>query len=428
MGLLELKTRVAYFIQTKHPNTALDARQLADTDLARALRHARARTWACVEDLTDAQWLPTCQAGINPIAWELAHLAWFAEYWTLRSPHSVDTSGFSSSPVAPRFAGPDAHFDSSRLPHAARWTTLLPSRHELKDIHAAQLDASLIALAAMTASPSPTCATVQSLDADLYFHRLALFHEDMHCEALYWLRSTLGYSAPDGIALAPLVDSNELRVTGGEVQIGQPAGALGFAFDNERDAITVNLAPFQIDATPVSALAFSRFVEAGGYDNPCFWPGAAADWRAQSNISHPAPWRKNPSGKTGDWQMRWFDQWVPLDGRTPLIHVNAFEAEAYCLWAKRRLPTAAEWEHAALAAPGLHWGHSVWEWTADAFLPYPGFSPGPYRDYSKPWFGNHRELRGGAFATETRMHNPRYRNFFLPHRSDIFSGFRTVAQ
>jgi EgtB-related family protein len=80
-----------------------------------------------------------------------------------------------------------------------------------------------------------------------------------------------------------------------------------------------------------------------------------------------------------------------------------------------------------MTAPGFHWGRSVWEWTADAFLPYPGFTPGPYRDYSQPWFGNHRELRGGAFATETRMHNPRYRNFFMPHRSDIFAGFRTVA-
>jgi EgtB-related family protein len=69
----------------------------------------------------------------------------------------------------------------------------------------------------------------------------------------------------------------------------------------------------------------------------------------------------------------------------------------------------------------------VWEWTADAFQPYPGFAPGPYRDYSAPWFGNHRELRGGAFATHPRMHDLRYRNFFMPQRSDVFAGFRTTA-
>jgi len=109
-----------------------------------------------------------------------------------------------------------------------------------------------------------------------------------------------------------------------------------------------------------------------------------------------------------------------------VIHVSAWEAEAYCRSIGRRLPHAAEWE---LAAPDerFHWGHSVWEWTADAFLPYPGFVAGPYADYSAPWFGDHRELRGGAFATHARLHDPRYRNFFVADRSDVFAGFRTAA-
>ena len=110
-----------------------------------------------------------------------------------------------------------------------------------------------------------------------------------------------------------------------------------------------------------------------------------------------------------------------------MIHVSAWEAEAYCRWAGRRLPHAAEWECAARQAPAFAWGHSVWEWTADAFLPYPGFVAGPYADYSRPWFGDHRELRGGAFATHERLHDPRYRNFFVADRSDVFAGFRTAA-
>lgn len=69
----------------------------------------------------------------------------------------------------------------------------------------------------------------------------------------------------------------------------------------------------------------------------------------------------------------------------------------------------------------------MWEWSADDFQPYPGFRPGPYRDYSLPWFGSHRELRGGAAVTARRMHHPAFRNFFEPHRADVFAGFRTAA-
>ena len=110
------------------------------------------------------------------------------------------------------------------------------------------------------------------------------------------------------------------------------------------------------------------------------------------------------------------------------MHINAHEAQAYCLWAGRRLPSAAQWEHAARTQPGFDWGHSVWEWTSNAFAPYPGFKPGPYHAYSQPWFGNHRELRGGAFASHRRIHHPCYRNFFQPHRTDVFAGFRTVGR
>jgi EgtB-related family protein len=69
----------------------------------------------------------------------------------------------------------------------------------------------------------------------------------------------------------------------------------------------------------------------------------------------------------------------------------------------------------------------VWEWTASPFLPYPGFSADPYADYSAPWFHTHRVLRGASFATPARMVHPKFRNFYLPGRDDIFVGFRTCA-
>ncbi len=411
--------------------TSADARLLSGEALAAALRDSRVRTWALVADLTPAQWLPPLTDGVNPIAWELAHLAWFAEFWVLRGPHGRDASGQATAHHAARFAGPDAHFDSARLALAARWTTPMPTRNALENILADQLNACIDALP----HNNPIAGSRTDDDA-LYFHRLALFHEDMHAEAFCWLRATLGYPVPAAVALPQVPKSRPMAVRGGEIQLGSRTGAPGFAFDNERPGLFVTVPDFEIDSAPVAALEFARFVDAGGYDEPRYWPGEAGAWRARSGLSHPQQWRRDPanSGRT-EWQMRWFDHWLALAPALPAMHLNAYEAEAYCRWAGRRLPTAAEWAYAAThKAPqkvagenSFHWGHSVWEWTADTFKPYPGFAPGPYREYSCPWFGNHRELRGGAFATHARLHAARYRNFFLPHRTDIFSGFRTAA-
>jgi len=395
-----------------------DPRQLSGAELAAALRDSRQRTWSLVEDLTPEQWNPPRQLGVNPIAWELAHIAWFAEFWVLRGAHHCDAQGMVHAAHPPRFAGPDALFDSARLAHAQRWVEAMPTRAELLPMLAQQLDACIATL------PSGAAQNRHSEQDPLYFHRLALFHEDMHGEAFCWMRSALGYPAPNGVVVAQLPTRQLLSVAGADACIGYSDALPGFAFDNERPSMKLRLDNFEIDSTPVSAGEFARFVEAGGYDQTAYWPGDAGVWRAQCACAHPQRWRV---GSGGGWQTRWFDQWLPLDPTAPAMHLNAFEAQAYCLWAGRRLPSASEWEHAAKTQPGFHWGHSVWEWTSSDFAPYPGFTPGPYHAYSQPWFGNHRELRGGAFASHARMHHPRYRNFFQPHRTDVFAGFRTVS-
>ena len=396
-----------------------DARCLAGPALVEAMRECRARTLAWTCDLNDTQWRVPQQPGINPLAWELAHLAWFAEFWVLRGPHDVDAKGRTHARRPAAYAGPDALLDSSLLAHADRWRAPLPSREQALEMLASQLEASV--------------AAVPDEDDDdaLYFHRLALFHEDMHSEAFAWLRAKLEYPPPRGTSLgrvaAPSVELRGVEVRGGEAPIGFDA-MRGFAFDNERPGRLVTLSDFEIDAHSVTAGQYLRFVESGGYDRPEYWPGAAGTWRAQSGRHHPARWRRTTNSQSDvRWELRWFDRWQALDPEQPVLHVNAFEAEAWCLWAARRLPSAAEWEHAARSVSAFEWGHSVWEWTADAFEPYAGFVAGPYREYSAPWFGNHRELRGGSFATHIRMHDPRYRNFFMPARSDIFAGFRTMA-
>ena len=403
-----------------HRRPMPESRRLSGGALAAALRDSRSRTIAMVVDLDDAQWAVPEQAGVNPIAWELGHLAWFAEFWILRGPHRLGADGFVDAERPARIAGPDALYDSARLAHADRWRHRWPDRRTVLATLDAQLEACIAAIPA------------DGDDAALYWHRLALFHEDMHGEALAWLRAALGWAAPAGLDLPPVGRRESLRIAGGVVRVGRSADEPGFAFDNEREAHSVALAAFEIDSVPVDNAAFAAFVEAGGYDEPRWWPGPAGDWLVSRRAAdrqpgpgrpaHPTRWRR----ADGVWLERWFDGWRPLDPHRPVLHVSAWEAEAWCRWAGRRLPSAAEWEHAAQSATGFDWGRGVWEWTADAFEPYPGFAPGPYRDYSQPWFHNHRELRGGSFAAHQRLHDPRYRNFFMPERCDIFAGFRSA--
>jgi EgtB-related family protein len=111
----------------------------------------------------------------------------------------------------------------------------------------------------------------------------------------------------------------------------------------------------------------------------------------------------------------------------PAAHVTRHEADAWCRWAGRRLPTEAEWERAAVTQPqAMRWG-DVWEWTASPFAPYPGFEAHPYRDYSAPWFDGRPVLRGASFMTQPRMKHPRYRNYFPAYRNDVPAGFRSCA-
>ena len=387
-----------------------DPRRLRGADLLAAFDTARAATLAATLDLDDAQWRVPYHRGIQPTAWDLAHIGWFAEFWLLRGPHRLGIDGLVQADGAAPHFGLDERYDSARIEHRERWRMPLFARDELCARLAAQL---------------ADCKQRVERDIDdatvLYHAHFAVFHELMHVEALAWTRAILGYAPPLGMAMGTFAPAPEVFVAGGEHTIGGGADGGRFAFDNEGAGRNVTLPPFCIDATPVTNGQFLAFVEAGGYRRLDLWPGPAAAWLARAARELPERWRRTADGRI---EHRWFHRWGALPMAEPVVHVNAWEAEAYCRWTGRRLPRAAEWE---VAADRIAWGRSVWEWTSDAFAPYPGFRPAPYTTYSAPWFHTQREMRGGAFATHALMHDRRYRNFFLPQRTDVFAGFRTAA-
>ncbi|HEU0200477.1 MAG TPA: selenoneine synthase SenA [Burkholderiaceae bacterium] len=392
-------------------------RCLNRSQLRAALVEARQYTRALVDDLDDDQWRVPLLPIVNPFLWEVGHVGWFMEHWCLR------WRGADRTPGPSILAHADRWYDSSRVAHDTRWSLDLPSRAATLDYLDAVLAATLDAL-----------ERADETDAALYFFRLALYHEDMHGEAFAYMRHTLGYPAPANKWAAnkwgqtPFFEAAaDVDVAGGEFEIGAlppGKGASGFVFDNEKWAHPHTLRPFRIAARPVSNGEYLRFVEDGGYARTDLWSGAGKAWLDATRRGGPRDWRKDER-TDGSWLERHYDAWQPLMPQYPVQHVAAFEAEAYCAWAGRRLPTEAEWEAAALATAIVPAG--VWEWTASPFVPYPGFSADPYADYSAPWFHTHRVLRGASFATPARIVHPKFRNFYLPGRDDVFVGFRTCA-
>lgn len=412
---------------------------------------SRRRTRRLADDLGGGRELGPRLAIVNPPLWELGHVGWFQEYWCLRRALPGRYSAQRHVSILPQA---DALYNSALVPHDARWTLPLPN-----------FDETLLYRDRVLASLLDRLAKGCDAD-DAYFVRLAARHEDMHAEAFHYTRQTLGYDAAAiDVRAAPSGErvSGDIEIPGETYRLGAAADE-DFLFDNEKWAHAVTLAPYRIARLAVTNAEFAAFVEAGGYDREQYWGAAGKRWLRAAGRRAPAYWFH----ANGVWMLRRFDRWQPLPSDEPVMHVNWFEAEAYCAFTARRLPTEAEWEVAALWDPlerrrrRFPWGEepwqperanlgnsapasvyaypcgdsawglrqvlgNVWEWTADAFSPYPGFECDPYREYSEPWFGTHKVLRGGSFATSPAVARPTFRNFYMPERADIFAGFRTCA-
>jgi iron(II)-dependent oxidoreductase len=389
-------------------------RTAAPRELADALQDAREHTLSVFEYFRaaglDVPAKVPMRPGINPPLWELGHIAWFAEWYILRGARSSDPIAAERTSMLTKG---DDWFDSNTVPHRARWTLGLPGSGALKTYCNEVLDRVLDKLGRVRDEPEA-----------LYPYRLALAYEDMRGEALSAMLQTMAVSAPPRLAGAsiPSWSQGEIRFPGGAFQQGAVSGT-GFVFDNEKWAHPVCVAPFSMDSTLVSNAQYAEFVKDGGYENPQYWTAAGRVWLMQQERSAPGDWVRD--GKR--WCLERFGKQAAMRAHEPVRHVSLYEAQAYCAWDGRRLPSEAEWEFAAVSRhPALRWG-DLWEWTATPFEPYPGFAPDGWREYSEPAFMTHQSVRGASFATPQRLRSPKFRRFCRPEESELFVGFRTCA-
>ena len=392
---------------------------------------------------------------VNPALWEVGHVGWFFEKWTLRNLYEAPS-------MVPHS---DALYDSAAIAHDTRWRLSFPSWEDTR------------AFARKTARDATDRLRHGEPDAlEQYFIQLATLHTDMHAEAFTYTRQTLGFPEPMVPSKAapppPQLDfePHDIAVPRGTFTLGAVEGEQPFVFDNEKWGHEVSVEPFAMAATAVSNGEFLRFVESGGYRDRSYWTDEGWWWKQALGAEHPVYWRRESDG---GWLVRRYDAWVPIDPHAAIIHVNWHEASAYCAWAGRRLPAEAEWElgggggrRAALrsgatrgatsrrqttgrtsisrgrgtvdvrAFPrGRHspwdaarWWATSWEWTATDVRAVPGFRrrsvQGVLRALVQRTQGASRR---GMEYTRGRLIRNTWRNFYPPDRRDVMCGFRTCA-
>lgn len=379
-------------------------------------------------------------AETSPPKWHLAHTTWFFETFVLnvfqpdyQSPWPEYTQLFNSyyNGIGEQFPRPQRG---------------LLSRPTLDQVYAYRhwVDEQILALL----SANEWANDPQVLQRTC----LGIHHEQQHQELFF---TDLKYSFsvnpthpvyqvcedPEYLAEEASAPVTWREFVGGECTIGHQDE--GFCFDNELPAHTVLLQPFMLATRPVTNAEYLLFVTAGGYQQPDWW---LADGWAEVQQQHwqaPLYWRQ----QNGEWFEYTLHGLQPLRMQSPVVHLSAYEADAFARWSGCRLPSEAEWEYVSNNYPvsgqfvetGIYqpvaarettamqgmFG-TVWEWTSSSYSPYPGFSPaeGAIGEYNGKFMCNQLVLRGGSCVSSQTHLRSSYRNFFYPRDRWQFSGIR----
>jgi ergothioneine biosynthesis protein EgtB len=406
-------------------------------DLISRFSTVRRQSLALCEPLTPEDMMVQSTPEASPAKWHLAHTTWFFETFILRE-------------FSPRYAPfhPDflwlfnSYYNSvSAQPEKKLRSTF--SRPSLSAIlnYRRHVDS---AVESLLAAGIPQEAASR-LD-------LGLHHEQQHQELLLtdikhalWANPLQPAYREGSLASSAAQPLQWHEFPGGVHEIGHSGPS--FCFDNELPRHKVYLEPFRLASRPVTCAEYLEFIQDGGYHRSDLW--LSDGWTTVNSEHWTAPlyWSQNDMG---EWMLFTLRGPIPLTEllSTPVCHISLYEADAYARWRGMRLPTEFEWELAATTAPvtgnlvessRLHPAASsapsnhpsqlygdVWEWTASAYLGYPGFQPAPgaIGEYNAKFMSGQMVLRGGSCVTPASHIRATYRNFFQPATRWQFSGLR----